>query len=162
MSISELPLETIDISELCLLGVPIYYPKNVLPSDRYVWVEGQEFDIVENPLLAELYPTGVLPDPRYDFFKVVGNDGVALVKEEQSVQPLTFIGVAHTHQTYTSGRDNGNNGYDGNYTGGVKNPISQRVSPYNTAATVATGSIGGTGAKTQPQCMSWYCIMRIR
>lgn len=52
----------------------------------------------------------------------------------------------HWHYQTTSGMDNGNSGYEGNYPSGCNNPVSQRQSPYGTYG-AGTG-IGIYGAGT--------------
>ena len=175
MSIGELPVETVNIEFICPIGVPFYYSGMELPSDRYVWVEGQEFDPSDGVLL-KLFPSGFLPDPRYDFFRVVDKSEPTLVKHEQSVQPLTFIGnVLPSHGHTTNGRgsnyssswgavyanDRARNAPGINVPGNTYTFTNESVVVATSAGT-PTGTIGGTGAKTAPQHMDWHCIMRVK
>ena len=163
-TIIEFPVETTNIDEISPIGVPLNWPCDTLPSNNFVWVEGQEFDPVTNPKLAEIYPSGRLPDPRWDFFRYVGTDQEALTKQEQSVQPLGFKGEAlppHSHlfEFYqAAGRDPGGliTGWNAQY--GAKRTRGMNASTGGTP----TGTITGTGTETKPQCMLWYCIMRTR
>ena len=171
--IVEFPVETACIDELCLIGTPIAWPSKDLPNGRYVWVEGQQFDMVTNPKLAMLFPSGFLPDPRWDFIQYVGKDQEALVKTPQSVQPLTFIGDTldpHIHQTSVYGVNGKYSGdgysYDSSIVMGASPAWGNKVTRTDIAIPVSggisSGTITGTGDVTKPQSMSWYCIMRVR
>ena len=160
MSINELPLEVVSLDTLVPVGIPQYYPGDVLPSNRFEWAQGAEFDKEVLVELAKLYPSGFLPDTRYDFFRVVGDNEPALVKHEQSVQPLTFIGNAlpnHAHNISTN-RDGGDKGSNITSTSTGGNPLTRGT--HGASAGTPTGKIGGTGAKTAPQHMDWHCIIR--
>ena len=162
--IVEFPVETMSINDVFPIGIPLPWPDKELPNSMFIWVHGQEFDMVTNPKLAKRYPSGRLPDPRWDFFRYVGTDQEALTKQAQSVQPLGFSGVPlppHTHifEFYeAANRDPGSliTGW-GRQTGGKKSRTMN-----STSAGTPAGDITGTGTETKPQCMLWYCIMRIR
>ena len=155
--IVEFPVETTSIDEISPVGVPFYWPCDTLPSDRFIWVEGQEFDVVACPKLALRYPTGRLPDPRWDFFRCVGRDQTALAKHAQSVQPLGFKSDPHSHPTNaTRYATKPNSGWETTYQ------YNGWFATASVSAAIVTGTITGTGTETKPQCMLWYCIMRIR
>lgn len=167
MSVNELPLETTDINNIVSIGDPIYRMSPILPSDRFGWLEGQEFDVVVFPALAKVYPNGVLPDPRYRYFKVVDKttdqSGVLI---EQSVQPLTFIGDVmspHTHEYTLAGVSN----KDSTKNTSAPDPNVLIHSPRSMPTTGAsagtpTGTIGGTSILTQPNSITAYCMCRIK
>ncbi|EKR1709465.1 tail fiber protein [Salmonella enterica subsp. enterica serovar Carrau] len=53
------------IQNLYPVGAPIPWPMDQVPDrDRYAFMEGQVFNTREYPLLAEVYPDGVIPDMR--------------------------------------------------------------------------------------------------
>ena len=162
--IVEFPVETTSFDEMFPVGIPLPWGNANLPSARFVWVEGQEFDLAANPKLAAIYPSGFLPDPRWDFFRYVPRDQTPLHKSPQSVQPLTFLGVPMDPHGHASKYGEGNTGgglqcrkygsTQRNYT------VSDMVNPIS--AGTPKGVIGGTGESTKPQSMDWYCIMRVR
>ena len=152
-SITDFPVETASINDLVPIGIPQAWPHKSLPSSNFVWVHGQEFDLAANPKLAVLYPSGRLPDPRWDFFRYVGTDQEALTKQEQSVQPLGFVADPHTHDVVSGTSQH--NLDSGKYRAGF---ASKTVA---TEPAIVTGTITGTGTETKPQCMLWYCIMRV-
>ena len=161
MSIAELPLETTSIDELIPIGQTLTWYNKTLPSDKYVFNIGQEFDVLEYEKLAKVYPDGVLPDPRYDFIRYVDPSvEAANVHVSQSVQPLTFVGnalPAHNHQ-WNAGRGDGSGGQTGYYGSG--RPIRDSVS--STSAGTPSGRITGTGKETAPRHLTAYSIMRIK
>lgn len=145
-----------------LVGTPIYWAGSELPSDDYVWVLGQSFDKNVHVELAKIYPTGRLPDPRWDFFRVVGTDQKALERHGQSVQPLTFRGNALPGHSHTS-----SGGYQGGWSTNVNADAKNTNNAYrprtdSVSAGTPTGTISGTGSETRPRNMYWYCIMRIK
>ncbi|EHH3968315.1 tail fiber protein [Salmonella enterica subsp. enterica serovar Hadar] len=46
------------------VGAPIPWPSDVLPDDSYAFMLGQTFDKSVYPLLARVYPSGIIPDMR--------------------------------------------------------------------------------------------------
>ncbi|EKS4648709.1 tail fiber protein [Salmonella enterica] len=53
------------IQNLYPVGAPIPWPLDQVPDrDRYAFMEGQVFNTREYPLLAEVYPDGIIPDMR--------------------------------------------------------------------------------------------------
>ncbi|EJJ4360142.1 tail fiber protein [Salmonella enterica] len=53
------------IQNLYPVGAPIPWPMDQVPDrDRYAFMEGQPFDTRQYPLLAKVYPDGVIPDMR--------------------------------------------------------------------------------------------------
>ncbi|EBA1298657.1 tail fiber protein [Salmonella enterica] len=53
------------IQNLYPVGAPIPWPMDQVPDrDRYAFMEGQVFNTREYPLLAKVYPDGVIPDMR--------------------------------------------------------------------------------------------------
>ncbi|EJX0512107.1 tail fiber protein [Salmonella enterica] len=53
------------IQNLYPVGAPIPWPLDQVPDrDRYAFMEGQVFNTLEYPLLAEVYPDGIIPDMR--------------------------------------------------------------------------------------------------
>ena len=170
MSINELPLEVITIDDIVPIGVSMEWYSLILPSDRFVFVSGQEFDVTELTSLAIYYPDGVLPDPRWDFIRYVGIDEIANIHHAQSVQPLTFIGNAlpeHNHQKTGVVTDHNRNGH--NITAARHKSWSQSggttvhdVISGTASAGTPTGTIGGTGKETAPRYLTAYPIMRIK
>lgn len=172
MSVSELPIVTVDINKLIPIGDPLYRVNPTLPSEYYGWMEGQEFDVLEYEELAKVYPSGVLPDPRYQFLKIVPRDEVSGLLVEQSVQPLSFIGNAlpnHVHlMAILSGWAARGDGYGGGQMsrsigsmGGVGWVNATKLLQASSAGT-PSGRIGGTGIKTAPDHMQVYCMCRIK
>ena len=165
MSVNELPIEALDINDIVPIGSTIEWYSLILPSDKFVFVIGQEFDKVTYDKLAVFFPSGVLPDPRYDFIRYTGIENVAGTKVEQSVQPLTFVGDAlpnhqHTLNTPTYWAYGGSGGIA--FTSGSKRGnVSQYIANGISAGT-PTGTIGGTGKETAPRHMLVYPIMRIK
>ena len=175
MSINELPLETRNINDLMPIGYPTYSFVDTLPNGNFTWVEGQEFDVLELTELAKMYPSGILPDPRWDFFRIVPRDQEVCKQVEQSVQPLTFIGDALPNHQHQAGlKINRLYGTDGGFgfgyvdIGGVGFSFREYVSTCLTPLTnmvsagTPTGTIGGTGGITAPRHMQVYCMMRIK
>ena len=161
MSVNELPIESLDINDIVPIGSTIEWYSLILPSDRFVFVIGQEFDKVTYDKLAVFFPSGILPDPRYDFIRYTGIENVAGTKVEQSVQPLTFVGNAmapHLHNGV-----NTNQGSIGG-VGFMGNGYRQSFSRNTVAASAGTpsGRITGTGKETAPRHMLVYPIMRIK
>ncbi|EMD3747274.1 tail fiber protein [Salmonella enterica] len=53
------------IQNLYPVGAPIPWPMDQVPDrDRYAFMEGQVFNTREYPLLAKVYPDGIIPDMR--------------------------------------------------------------------------------------------------
>lgn len=52
------------LPNLCPAGAPIPWPSDVLPDDSYAFMLGQTFDKSVYPLLARVYPSGIIPDMR--------------------------------------------------------------------------------------------------
>lgn len=156
MSVNELPLETTSIDELIPIGQTLTWYNKTLPSDKYVFNIGQEFDVLVYEKLAKVYPDGILPDPRYDFIRYVPKEELSNTKVEQSVQPLSFIGNPHAHTfTYTAIVS----GYAIGKSQGTF--IASNKTGTTTSATVS-GKIGGTGKITAPSHTTAYAIMRIK
>lgn len=164
-------LPTLDSNHI---GVPIYWPNKELPGPSYAWMLGQTFDKVIYPELAKRYPSGRLPDPRWDFFRIVGTDQQATSRQGQSVQPLSFAGNAlPSHQHVDGYRNNvtdhrgftyGAHHY-GTQIGYTPAGINSSPSSYGsvtspTSPGTPSGSVIGTGNETRPQCMLWHCITR--
>lgn len=159
MSVNELPLETTDINNIVSIGDPIYRMSPILPSDRFGWMIGQEFDVLEYPELALVYPSGKLPDPRYRYFKIVDITDAANTIENQSVQHLTFIGNSHSHTTTIRAAGNSHPNNQTQYfigDGGAGNRST------TTSAVTVSGKIGGTSPLTQPNSITAYCMCRIK
>ena len=164
MSILELPLETTSIDELIPIGQTLTWYNKTLPSDKYVFNIGQEFDVLVYEKLAKVYPDGVLPDPRYDFIRYVDPSvEAANVHVSQSVQPLTFVGVPmepHSH-SYTKYRIlKPENGFVGNYNSDFGKYIADVTAAVS--AGTPSGTIGGTGKETAPRHLTAYSIMRVK
>ena len=156
MSIGELPLETRPIDDIVPIGSTIEWYSLILPSDCFVFVEGQEFDILEHTILAKFFPKGILPDPRYDFIRYVPKEELSNIKVEQSVQPLTFVGNPHTHNyTYTAI-------ISGVPIGRSQGTFKTSNSTGTTTSATVSGKITGTGKETAPRHLTAYAIMRIK
>ncbi|EDA8242723.1 tail fiber protein [Salmonella enterica subsp. enterica serovar Reading] len=52
------------VANLYPVGAPIPWPSDVLPDDSYAFMLGQTFDKSVYPLLARVYPSGIIPDMR--------------------------------------------------------------------------------------------------
>ena len=159
--IVEFPVETTSLNDVFPIGFPIYWPSKTLPNGRFVWVHGQEFDRAANPKLAVLYPSGFLPDPRWDYFRCVGTDQEALTKQEQSVQPLGFKGIEMDPHIHSVTMNGGNNGGGGGFYMSFSRQWTQVAKSTSVSAGTPAGDITGTGTETKPQTMLWHCIMRI-
>lgn len=85
------------------IGVPIPWPTTSVPSG-YLPMDGRAFDTASNPVLAQRYPTGVLPDLRRMFIRGSG----------EGFLPLSTQGSAnlsHSHSvTVDSGGGHGHTG----------------------------------------------------
>ena len=156
MSIGELPVETRSISDICLIGTPQYHALKTLPNDDFMWVHGASFDVSIYTELARVYPDGILPDARWDFFRVVGLEEESLVHHEQSVQPLTFVGnvlPSHGHITTLPQAGGSIYGTHGPFWGGDKD---------HRGSYSASTSVVSAGKETAPRYLTWHCIMRVR
>ncbi|EEC0576203.1 hypothetical protein GOE70_07660 [Salmonella enterica] len=52
------------VANLYPVGAPIPWPSDVLPDGGYAFMYGQAFDKSAYPLLARVYPSGIIPDMR--------------------------------------------------------------------------------------------------
>lgn len=65
-------------------GTPIAWPSDSLPSDSsFAFMQGQTFSLTAYPLLAAVYPSGVLPDMRGWTIKGKPSSGRAVLSQEQ-------------------------------------------------------------------------------
>ncbi|EFH1636132.1 phage tail protein [Escherichia coli] len=77
------------------VGAAIAWPSDRIP-EGYALMQGQAFDVVAYPLLAEAYPSGVLPDMRGWVIKGKPTSGrVILSREMDGIK-------SHTHQASAS------------------------------------------------------------
>ncbi|MGP3592660.1 phage tail-collar fiber domain-containing protein [Vagococcus sp. WN89Y] len=84
----------------CPVGMPIPWPSDTVPSG-YALMQGQTFDKSAYPLLAEAYPSGVIPDMRGWMIKGNPAGGRAVLSQE-----LDDI-KAHTHSASVASTDLG-------------------------------------------------------
>ncbi|EGU42978.1 Tail Collar domain protein [Vibrio ichthyoenteri ATCC 700023] len=135
-----------------LIGAPVYWPLASVPKG-YLPMIGQAFDKAAYPELAKVYPSGVLPDSRDDYFRVAGDGVEPLTRQAQSVQPLGFASDPHAH---SYGAVN-----FGEYVGnGSHKPVGVNAGGRATNSVTVTGRITGTGAETRPRSLLWNCITR--
>ncbi|WP_440866546.1 phage tail protein [Symbiopectobacterium purcellii] len=77
-----------------IAGIPLPYPGDVAPSG-WLKCNGQAFDKTAYPILAELYPSGHLPDLRGEFIRGADDGrgvdaGRALLSAQgDAMQPIT-------------------------------------------------------------------------
>ncbi|EHJ4130115.1 phage tail protein [Escherichia fergusonii] len=82
------------------VGAPIAWPSDTVP-EGYAIMQGQSFDKAAYPLLAESYPSGVIPDMRGWTIKGKPASGRAVLSQEQD-------GIkSHTHSASASNTDLG-------------------------------------------------------
>ncbi|HDN6508546.1 TPA: phage tail protein [Salmonella enterica subsp. enterica serovar Aberdeen] len=82
------------------VGAPIAWPSDTVP-EGYAIMQGQSFDKAAYPLLAEAYPSGVIPDMRGWTIKGKPASGRAVLSQEQD-------GIkSHTHSASASSTDLG-------------------------------------------------------
>ncbi|EFG1984398.1 phage tail protein [Escherichia coli] len=82
------------------VGAPIAWPSDTVP-EGYAIMQGQSFDKAAYPLLAEAYPSGVIPDMRGWTIKGKPASGRAVLSQEQD-------GIkSHTHSASASNTDLG-------------------------------------------------------
>ncbi len=82
------------------VGAPIAWPSDTVPVG-YAIMQGQSFDKAAYPLLAEAYPSGVIPDMRGWTIKGKPASGRAVLSQEQD-------GIkSHTHSASASNTDLG-------------------------------------------------------
>lgn len=98
------------------IGTPIPWPTTTAPAG-YLPMDGRSFDTAANPVLAQRYPSGVLPDLRRMFIRGSG----------AGFSPLSTQGSAnlsHSHGvTISSGGDHGHTG-DAASAGGHAHTLS--------------------------------------
>ncbi|WP_241721842.1 phage tail protein [Raoultella sp. HC6] len=84
------------------VGTPIAWPSDSLPSaGSFAFMQGQTFSLTAYPLLAAVYPSGVLPDMRGWTIKGKPSSGRAVLSQEQD-------GVkSHTHTASATSTDLG-------------------------------------------------------
>lgn len=88
------------VAESLPVGVPLPWPTDTPPSG-YIVMQGQEFDKAAYPKLAEVYPSGVLPDMRGQTIKGKPASGRDVLSTEAD-------GVkSHTHTASTASVDLG-------------------------------------------------------
>ncbi|ELG6863979.1 tail fiber protein, partial [Salmonella enterica] len=89
------------IQNLYPVGAPIPWPMDQVPDrDRYAFMEGQVFNTREYPLLAKVYPDGVIPDMRGWMIKGKPWDRDVLSEEWDGIK-------RHTHNAWVSDTDLG-------------------------------------------------------
>ncbi|WP_165370660.1 tail fiber protein [Aliivibrio finisterrensis] len=142
-----------------LIGAPIYWPLPSCPKG-YLPMIGQAFDKVAYPELALVYPDGFLPDSREDYFRIASEGQEPLTRQEQSVQPLGFVGDDlgdHYHPIqYNAAASHG-----GSRLAGYTNVTSSYSKSTGAAsAGTPTGVITGTDVETRPRSLLWNCITR--
>ncbi|HFV3834330.1 TPA: phage tail protein, partial [Escherichia coli] len=82
------------------VGAPIAWPSDTVP-EGYAIMQGQSFDKAAYPLLAEAYPSGVIPDMRGWTIKGKPASGRVVLSQEQD-------GIkSHTHSASASSTDLG-------------------------------------------------------
>ncbi|HBX7204174.1 phage tail protein [Klebsiella pneumoniae] len=83
-------------------GTPIPWPSDSLPSTgTFAFMQGQTFSLTAYPLLAAVYPSGVLPDMRGWTIKGKPSSGRTVLSQEQD-------GVkSHTHTASATSTDLG-------------------------------------------------------
>lgn len=77
------------------VGAPLAWPSDTAP-DGWALMIGQTFDKVKYPLLAKVYPSGVLPDMRGRVIKAKPDGRAVLSLEEDQVKSHTHTGKAAT------------------------------------------------------------------
>ncbi|EJJ4071475.1 tail fiber protein [Salmonella enterica] len=89
------------IQNLYPVGAPIPWPMDQVPDrDRYAFMEGQVFNTREYPLLAKVYPDGVIPDMRGWMIKGKPWDRDVLSEEWDGIK-------RHIHNAWVSDTDLG-------------------------------------------------------
>jgi phage-related tail fiber protein len=99
--------QKIDLAEI--VGIPLPWPQATAPAG-WLKCNGQAFDKAVYPRLAQVYPSGVLPDLRGEFIRGWddgrGVDGVpsrALLSREPATLVCTAIGPDALHQVVVEG-----------------------------------------------------------
>lgn len=137
------------IQNLFPVGAPIPWPSDNIPAG-YALMQGQAFDASAYPLLAQAYPSGIIPDLRGWTIKGKPASGRAVLSQEMD-------GVkSHTHSAsvsstdlgtkYTSSFDYGTKG--SNTTGGHTHQFGSYVNSY-WGDSNHTSFLAGNGAWTQ-------------
>uniref|UniRef100_A0AB39C9V2 Tail fiber protein H n=1 Tax=Aliivibrio phage vB_Alvi_H905 TaxID=3234039 RepID=A0AB39C9V2_9VIRU len=144
------------------VGSPIPYPGTEAPSDKYIAFIGQAFDMVAFPMLAERYPSGIMPDLRKGYIRGLGEGEEALSFKAQSVQPLGFEGEdmdPHQHSVTMRGGNVASGGSSGFYMS-YQQQWSQTQKTQAVSAGKAKGIITGTGDETNPNSYRFLFITR--
>ncbi|WP_407643804.1 phage tail-collar fiber domain-containing protein [Dickeya poaceiphila] len=137
----------ISVSELT--GIPLPWPQVTAPSG-WLKCNGQAFDKNRYPRLAQVYPSGVLPDLRGEFIRG-WDDGRGVDAGRAILSAQTQSIQLHTHDGGITGPATGViEGYGDGSSGGAPG-----VDNYNPAATGAAG-----GAETRPRNIAFNYIVR--
>lgn len=140
------------------VGVPVPFTSTEVP-DGFLPYTGITFDTAKFPKLAEIYPSGKLLDLRGDVIRAAEIGRVLLTHQDQSVQPLTFIGdemSPHLHGGVTTHTSSiGGVGFYGN---GYRQVFTRNTS--SVSAGTPTGKIDGTGSETRMANTSFIYITR--
>ncbi|AJC66904.1 phage tail protein [Dickeya zeae] len=137
----------LDITEI--VGIPLPWPQAIAPTG-WLKCNGQAFDKAVYPRLAQVYPSGVLPDLRGEFIRG-WDDGRGV----NPIQPLLAWADArlavHTHEMPTARMAVGVDGVSSTWV-----VVENDVSPTK----VFTHQQAGGAGETAPRCVAFNYIVR--
>lgn len=123
------------IKNLFPVGAPVPWPSDVIP-DGYALMQGQAFDTSAYPLLAKVYPSGVIPDMRGWTIKGKPASGRAVLSQEMDGNK------SHTHSASVSSTDLGTK-YTSSFDYGTKGSNTTGGHNHSAGGTYGGDSIGG-------------------
>ncbi|AJC66499.1 phage tail protein [Dickeya oryzae] len=139
--------QKIDLAEI--VGIPLPWAQATAPVG-WLKCNGQAFDKVVYPRLAQVYPSGVLPDLRGEFIRG-WDDGRGV----NPIQPLLAFAesrlAVHTHEMPTARMAVGVDGVSSTWV-----VVENDVSPTKVSTKQQSG---GTG-ETAPRCVAFNYIVR--
>ncbi|EBA4667382.1 tail fiber protein [Salmonella enterica] len=119
------------IKNLFPVGAPVPWPSDVIP-DGYALMQGQAFDTSAYPLLARVYPSGIIPDMRGWTIKGKPISGRAVLSQEmdgnKSHAHSASVSSTDLGTKYTSSFDYGTKG--SNTTGGHTHEFGSYINSY--------------------------------
>jgi hypothetical protein len=127
-------------TKICPIGVPIPWPTDVAP-DGWAVMKGQSFDLNIYPILALVYPSGIISDMR----------GLAIVGKKESDETLSYEDDAiksHNHPgSYVNSTDLGSKSTStgGNHSHSTTFYIANSGGGHNPAGYNSVGGAFGVG-----------------
>jgi hypothetical protein len=127
-------------AKICPIGVPIPWPTDVAP-DGWAVMKGQSFDLNIYPILALVYPSGIIPDMR----------GLAIVGKKEADVTLSYEDDAvksHNHPgSYVNSTDLGSRSTStgGNHSHSTTFYIANSGGGHNPAGYNSVGGAFGVG-----------------